>query len=340
MLTIGSRAGARSVQTSQEAAAVCRVPESYTLPYKHLDSNRQEFAGMLAALDEQVGRLEDGFAAKGLWDQTLTVFSADNGGPVGSRDGKPWGSSCATGTQNWPLRGGKGTYGRTALFASRPTSTSSQRAVDLSAGTMYEGGMRSTAWVHGAMLAHKGQVLKGLMHVVDCALLSNARWLHSQRFSHRPLGRRGSDVRGGCRRRGQAAARAAAGWGLAVGDAHPGRPAVRPYRCAPGDRTTLLISCFRICADTAIFSPHRSTSEAMAATRRRRRATCSAWASLWARRGSTSSATAAAGCRTIGTDHSSKERRRKAVSRVRAALLCLRNRYPDGLPYTKGCVNQ
>ena len=64
---------------------------------------------MLAALDEQVGRLEDGFAAKGLWDQTLTVFSADNGGPVGSRDGKPWGSSCATGTQNWPLRGGKGT---------------------------------------------------------------------------------------------------------------------------------------------------------------------------------------------------------------------------------------
>ena len=126
-----------------------------------------------------------------------SVFSADNGGPVGSRDGKPWGSSCATGTQNWPLRGGKGTYGRTALFASRLTS--SQRAVDLSAGTMYEGGMRSTAWVHGAMLAHKGQVLKGLMHVVDCALSSNAS-LHSQRFrfSHGPLGRRGPDVRGGC----------------------------------------------------------------------------------------------------------------------------------------------
>ena len=175
------------MQTSQEAAAVCRVPESYTLPYKHLDSNRQEFAGMLAALDEQVGRLEDGFAAKGLWDQTLTVFSADNGGPVGSRDGKPWGSSCATGTQNWPLRGGKGTYGRTALFASRPTSTSSQRAVDLSAGTMYEGGMRSTAWVHGAMLAHKGKVLKGLMHVVDCALLGNARCLITRRDSHTGL---------------------------------------------------------------------------------------------------------------------------------------------------------
>ena len=39
--------------------------------------------------------------------------------------------------------------------------------------------MRSTAWVHGAMLAHKGQVLKGLMHVVDCVLSSNAS-LHSQ----------------------------------------------------------------------------------------------------------------------------------------------------------------
>ena len=43
--------------------------------------------------------------------------------------------------------------------------------------------MRSTAWVHGAMLAHKGQMLKGLMHVVDCALSSNARCLHSQRLT-------------------------------------------------------------------------------------------------------------------------------------------------------------
>ena len=109
-----------------------QAPPEYVAPYRHLDSNRQVFAGMLAALDEQVGRIVDGFVEKQMWDNTLTIMSTvslrtplagagfrcadllrvssllqDNGGPVGSRDGKPWGPWCATGAQNWPLRGGK-----------------------------------------------------------------------------------------------------------------------------------------------------------------------------------------------------------------------------------------
>ena len=31
----------------------------------------------------------------------LTIFTTDNGGPVGSMDGKPHGIGGATGSQNW-----------------------------------------------------------------------------------------------------------------------------------------------------------------------------------------------------------------------------------------------
>lgn len=61
---------------------------------------------------------------------------------VGSKDGvHPSGIGCATGSQNWPLRGGKGAY--------------------------YQGGVRGTAWVHGKMLhpAAIGTHNFGLMHV-------------------------------------------------------------------------------------------------------------------------------------------------------------------------------
>lgn len=53
----------------------------------------------------------------------------------------PSGIGCATGSQNWPLRGGKGAY--------------------------FQGGVRGTAWVHGKMLhpAAAGTHNFGLMHV-------------------------------------------------------------------------------------------------------------------------------------------------------------------------------
>jgi hypothetical protein len=53
-----------------------QVPPQYVEPYKHLDPNRQEFAGMLAALDEAVGQVQQGLAKKDMWQQTLTVFSS------------------------------------------------------------------------------------------------------------------------------------------------------------------------------------------------------------------------------------------------------------------------
>jgi arylsulfatase B len=88
-----------------------QVPEEYVAPYKHMDINRQEFAGMVAALDQAVGVVLDGYQKHGYRNNTLTIFTTDNGGPVGSWIDKesgvasPHGIGCATGSQNWPLRG-------------------------------------------------------------------------------------------------------------------------------------------------------------------------------------------------------------------------------------------
>ena len=120
-----------------------QAPQRYITPYEGLDPNRRVFGGMLAALDEAVGEVVTSLKDKGMWDNTLTIFSTDNGGPVGSLHNHPTGIGAATGSQNWPLRGGKGSY--------------------------YQGGVRGTGWVHGKMLhpSLKGTTNFELAHVTD-----------------------------------------------------------------------------------------------------------------------------------------------------------------------------
>lgn len=87
-----------------------QVPDEYREPYKDLPEQRSKLAGMLAAMDEGIGKIVGAVEAKGLRENTLFVFSSDNGG---YQPGKV--------TDNGPLRAGK--------------------------GTLYEGGVRAAAFI-------------------------------------------------------------------------------------------------------------------------------------------------------------------------------------------------
>jgi len=87
-----------------------QVPDSYLKPYGALKGNRQKLAGMLAAVDEAIAQIEESLKKAGMLENTLIVFSSDNGGP-------PPGD-------NTPFRDYKGTIyeggTRAAAFATWP----------------------------------------------------------------------------------------------------------------------------------------------------------------------------------------------------------------------------
>ncbi len=104
-----------------------QVPDEYLKPYSALQGSRQKLAGMLAAVDEAVGRIEDSLRKAGLLENTLLVFSSDNGGP---RPGN-----------NHPLRDYK--------------------------GSVFEGGIRAAAFATWPGRIPAGQRIRGPVHIVD-----------------------------------------------------------------------------------------------------------------------------------------------------------------------------
>ncbi len=104
-----------------------QVPDSYLKPYAHLKGNRQKLAGMLAAVDEAIGQIEEALKQAGRLENTLIVFSSDNGGP-------PPGD-------NTPLRDFK--------------------------GSIFEGGVRAAAFATWPGRIPAGQRIRQPMHMVD-----------------------------------------------------------------------------------------------------------------------------------------------------------------------------
>jgi arylsulfatase A-like enzyme len=75
-----------------------QVPASYSDQYPQFKGDRRLYAGMLAAMDEAVGKIAAAIDQQGIRDNTLIIFSSDNGGPAPGRV-----------TSNGKLRAGKAT---------------------------------------------------------------------------------------------------------------------------------------------------------------------------------------------------------------------------------------
>jgi arylsulfatase A-like enzyme len=107
-----------------------QVPEKYTKPYAHLSPQRRTYAGMVASMDEAIGRVVSALDAMKMRENTLIVFSSDNGGPAPGRI-----------TSNGPYRGGK--------------------------ATLYEGGVRVAALAAWPGRIRPGTIVREPLHMVD-----------------------------------------------------------------------------------------------------------------------------------------------------------------------------
>nr|XP_006816647.1 PREDICTED: arylsulfatase B-like [Saccoglossus kowalevskii] len=117
----------------QSVHAPLQVPSQYSDKYKEKisDSNRRQLAGMVTCMDEGIGNITATLKESSLWNNTLIIFSTDNGGQV------------YTGGNNWPFRGWK--------------------------ASLWEGGVHGVGFVHSPLIQDefRGTVHKGLIHVSD-----------------------------------------------------------------------------------------------------------------------------------------------------------------------------
>jgi arylsulfatase A-like enzyme len=110
--------------------APLQAPQEYLDRYATIaDQKRRTYAAMVSCVDDQVGRIVAVLEKRGLRDNTLIAFSSDNGGPLQS------------GATNGALRAGK--------------------------GTLYEGGVRVSAFANWPAQIPAGAVVSQPLHMVD-----------------------------------------------------------------------------------------------------------------------------------------------------------------------------
>ena len=117
-------------------AAYQAVHAPLEAPQKYFDKcqsipykHRQTFCAMLRAADEGISNITMLLKEKNLLDNTIIIFTTDNGGQT------------AEGSSNWPLRGNK--------------------------ATVFEGGVRGTAFVWGSRLPKLNYDNRQLIHASD-----------------------------------------------------------------------------------------------------------------------------------------------------------------------------
>ena len=99
-------------------------------PVNSTCKNRRTYQAMVSVADNVTGHVVDLLKKKGMWDNTIFIVSADNGGA-------PCGGS------NYPLKGSKTTF--------------------------FEGGVRSLAFANGGLLpeSRRGKSTQGFIHIAD-----------------------------------------------------------------------------------------------------------------------------------------------------------------------------
>ncbi|ELU18717.1 hypothetical protein CAPTEDRAFT_218441 [Capitella teleta] len=111
-----------------------QAPWKYVKNFMGIKSEeRRVFAGMVSALDDSVSNVTKALHEKGILNDTIIIFSTDNGGPANRQD---YNDAC-----NWPLRGSK--------------------------RTMWEGGVRGNGFIWSPLLENSGYVSEHLMQIVD-----------------------------------------------------------------------------------------------------------------------------------------------------------------------------
>ncbi|XP_039746212.1 arylsulfatase I isoform X2 [Pararge aegeria] len=125
---------AHSAVHSGNPSEYIRAPENLLANFTYINNfQRRKFAAVLTKLDESVGKVMEALEGKGLLENSIVIFTTDNGGPAeGFNDNA---------ASNYPLRGVK--------------------------NTLWEGGVRGAGLIWSPLIEKKSRVARQRFHLVD-----------------------------------------------------------------------------------------------------------------------------------------------------------------------------